>query len=482
MPQEEEEVVVVAVVTPVHAAFMSYARFDDQHDAGWLTRFRERLSTEVQAQTGNHDFEIFQDRKDIAWGQNWQQRIDDALDTVPLLLVIITPSFFSSSACRHEVNKFLDRERALDRHDLILSVYYISAREMDDPMLRASNELAKVLASRQLADLRQLRGKSITSPRVRKVITQLAAQLASRVQDMVGQQAAITTSSGRDVEEAGVADHLEGYLTGVRNVELYWQGWRSRGQVTGVVLLCHGAFEHSGRYKNVVNALVPDGWAVYGLDLRGHGKSHGEKAHVDSFSDWVEDFDRFKREVTGRHLGLPVFILGHSLGGQIALAYALDHPQSLHGLVLSAPYLAAKLPQIVQDAGKGAARFLPTVRVPWLVDQGKISKDREVRRGYKKDPLVYRRGATLAMADIVARQFDFLIEGSRSLQIPVLIQYGADDKIAEPDGSWRLYHAYGSDDKNIIPYPELWHEIYNEPEHERQRPLNDLREWLANHR
>lgn len=471
-----------AVVTPVPAAFMSYARFDDQHDAGWLTRFREQLSTEVQVQTGNHNFEIFQDRKDIAWGQDWQQRIDATLDTVPLLLVIITPSFFSSSACRYEVNKFLDRERAVGRHDLILSVYYISVREMDNPALRASNELAKVLASRQLADLRQLRGKSITSPRVREAITQLATQLASRMRDMFGQQGAITTSSGRDVEEAGVADHLEGYLTGVRNVELYWQGWRPRGRVTGVVLLCHGAFEHSRRYKNVVDALVPDGWAVYGLDLRGHGKSHGKKAHVDSFSDWVEDFDRFSREVTGRHPGLPVFVLGHSLGGQIALAYAHDHPQSLHGLVLSAPYLAAKLPQIVQDAGKLAAWLLPMVRVPWLVDLSKISKDPEVRRGYEKDPLVYRGGATLAMADIVARQFGSLIEDSRSLQIPVLIQYGALDKIAEPDGSWKLYHAYGSDEKDIIPYPELWHEIYNEPERERQRPLNDLREWLANHR
>jgi acylglycerol lipase len=473
--------VVVAVVTPVPAAFMSYARFDDQHDAGWLTRFREQLSTEVQAQTGNH-FEIFQDSKDIAWGQDWQQRIDDELATAPLLLVIITPSFFSSSACRDEVSKFLDWERARGRHDLILSVYYISAREMDDPALRASNELVKILASRQLADLRQLRGKSITSPRVREAVTQLATQLASRMRDMSGQQAAITTSSGRDVEEAIVAGHIEGYLTGVRNVELYWQGWRPGGRVTGVVLLCHGAFEHSGRYRNVVDALVPDGWAVYGLDLRGHGKSGGQKAHVDSFSDWVEDFDRFTREVTGRHLGLPVFVLGHSLGGQIALAYALDDPQSLHGLVLSAPYLAAKLPRIVQDAGKGAARLLPRVRVPWLVDLGKISKDREVRRGYEKDPLVYRGGATLAMAAIVARQFGSLIEGSRSLQIPVLIQYGADDKIAEPDGSWNLYHAYGSDDKKITAYPELWHEIYNEPELERQRPLNDLREWLANHR
>src|SRR5215467_10596772 len=114
---------------------MSYVRFNDQHDDGQLTQFRERLATEVRAQTGT-EFAIFQDRNDIAWGQHWQQRIDQALDTQTLLLVIITPSFFRSSACRAEVEQFLERERRLGRHDLIFPVYYVSAREMDDPGLR----------------------------------------------------------------------------------------------------------------------------------------------------------------------------------------------------------------------------------------------------------------------------------------------------------------------------------------------------------
>src|SRR5215469_7369003 len=103
------------------AAFMSYVRFNDQHDDGQLTVFRERLSTEVRAQTGE-EFAIFQDRNDIAWGQNWQQRIDEALDAVTLLLVIITPSLFRSLACRSEIQRFRERERQLGREDLILPV------------------------------------------------------------------------------------------------------------------------------------------------------------------------------------------------------------------------------------------------------------------------------------------------------------------------------------------------------------------------
>src|SRR5215472_11060026 len=117
------------------AAFMSYVRFNDVHDDGQLSAFRERLSAEVRAQTGK-EFPIFQDRSDIAWGQSWQQRIDEALDAVTLLLVIITPGLFRSPACRDEFGKFLDRERALGRADLILPVYYVGAREIDDPQLR----------------------------------------------------------------------------------------------------------------------------------------------------------------------------------------------------------------------------------------------------------------------------------------------------------------------------------------------------------
>jgi F-box protein 11 len=158
------------------AAFMSYVRFNDQHDDGQLTSFRDRLATEVRAQTGE-EFAIFQDRNDIAWGQNWQQRIDAALDAVTVLLVIITPSLFRSQPCRDEITKFRERERALGRADLILPVYYIGAREMDDPGLREGDELARVLASRQYADWRELRFDPFTSPLVRKAIAQLAARM-----------------------------------------------------------------------------------------------------------------------------------------------------------------------------------------------------------------------------------------------------------------------------------------------------------------
>jgi TIR domain len=158
------------------AAFMSYARFDDQHDDGQLTAFRERLSAEVRVQTGD-EFLIFQDRVDIAWGQNWQQRIGQALDTVTSLLVIITPGFFRSPHCRAEAEQFLDRERRLGRDDLILPVYYVSTLEIEDPGRRDADPLAVTLAARQYADWRELRFEPVTSPVARRTIAQLATRM-----------------------------------------------------------------------------------------------------------------------------------------------------------------------------------------------------------------------------------------------------------------------------------------------------------------
>ena len=158
------------------AAFMCYARFNEQHDDGQLSQFRALLSAEIRVQTGE-EFPIFQDRNDIAWGEAWQQRINEALDTVTLLLVIITPSFFRSPACRSEVERFLARERKLGREDLILPVYYVSTPELDDPVLRDADPLARELAARQFADWRELRFEPFTSPMVRRALAQLAARM-----------------------------------------------------------------------------------------------------------------------------------------------------------------------------------------------------------------------------------------------------------------------------------------------------------------
>ncbi|UOY01522.1 toll/interleukin-1 receptor domain-containing protein [Blastococcus sp. PRF04-17] len=155
---------------------MSYVHLDDEHEGGQLSQFRARLSAEVRMQTGE-DFPIFQDRNDIAWGQNWRSRIEETLDSTTLLIPIITPSFFRSPACCEEVSRFLERERRLNRTDLILPVYYISAPELDDPTQREADPLARVLAERQFGDWRELRFEPFSAPAVRRALANLAGRL-----------------------------------------------------------------------------------------------------------------------------------------------------------------------------------------------------------------------------------------------------------------------------------------------------------------
>jgi parallel beta-helix repeat protein len=172
-------------------AFMSYVRFDDQHENGRLTEFRDRLSGEVHMQTGV-EFPIFQDRNDIQWGQNWKERIIDSIDGATFLITIITPSFFVSAACRYELELFLKREKKLKRNDLVLPVYYVGSKLLDDEAARVKDKLAQEIAKRQFADWRELRFEPLTSPQVGKTMAQLAAQIRDALESAAPPQKSST--------------------------------------------------------------------------------------------------------------------------------------------------------------------------------------------------------------------------------------------------------------------------------------------------
>ncbi|MFN9646032.1 MAG: TIR domain-containing protein, partial [Cyanobacteriota bacterium] len=157
-------------------AFLSYVRFDDEHDNGRLTQFRERLSREVRIQTGQ-SFEIFQDRKDIAWGEQWLPRIEGTLQSVTFFIPLITPTFFASVACRDELALFLEHEARLRRNDLILPVYYVECARLSDKEQRTEDPLAQALAERQFFDWRAYRFEPFTTPAVGKSFESMARQI-----------------------------------------------------------------------------------------------------------------------------------------------------------------------------------------------------------------------------------------------------------------------------------------------------------------
>jgi formylglycine-generating enzyme required for sulfatase activity len=174
--------------TPI--GFMSYARSDDAHENGKLSDFRLRLVGEVRMQSGDDSFDIFQDHIDIVWGQQWQTRLDNSLDSVKLLIPIITPKFFRSDACRAEVLRFVRREQQLGRDDLILPVYYVKASELEDKAKRDADEIARVIASHQHIDWRALRHELLTTPESGKMLDKMAQQIVATMERMVGRPAA----------------------------------------------------------------------------------------------------------------------------------------------------------------------------------------------------------------------------------------------------------------------------------------------------
>ena len=270
---------------------------------------------------------------------------------------------------------------------------------------------------------------------------------------------------------------VEGWLEGAGGVDLFYQGWLPEAAPRAVILLCHGFGEHSGRYGNVVGALVPHGYSVYGLDHRGHGKSGGSRAQIDHYDTWLSDFDAFRREVATRHAEVQIFLLGHSMGGNIALGYALLRQEDLAGLALSGPAIASKKlpPAPVIPLMRALSRLLPNLPAIKL-DPEDISRDPAVVAAYRADPLVWHGKVKLRIAAEQLRGILSFPNRVGDLKLPLLVLHGTADRLTDPAGSRMLQKQAGSPDKTVRFYEGLSHEVYNEPE--REQVLADLRAWL----
>ena len=275
-------------------------------------------------------------------------------------------------------------------------------------------------------------------------------------------------------------NHIEGKFKGVRNANIYYQAWLPEGNVKAVLLVVHGLGEHSERYMNVINHFVPLGYAVYGLDHIGHGKSEGMREVVERFEDYTDTLTIYYNMVKGWQTGKPVFLLGHSMGGLIAAYYLLDHQADFRGAVISAPGIkvSASISQAAITIGKILSVLAPKAGVLAL-DVNGISRDPEVVTAYVNDPLVFhgKTPARLA-AELVKTMSRVTAEVDKST-LPFIIVQGGQDKLVDPAGAQMLYDKASSKDKTIKVYDGLYHEVFNEPE--RARVLKDVETWLAAH-
>ena len=274
--------------------------------------------------------------------------------------------------------------------------------------------------------------------------------------------------------------HQEGFFKGVRDANIYFQSWLPESEPKAVLLIVHGLAEHSGRYMNVVNHFVPPGYAVYGIDHIGHGKSDGTRVYVKRFDDYTNTlkvyFDMIHRWQPTR----PIFLVGHSMGGLISAVYLLDHQTELTGAVLSGPVV--KVPNNITPAilfmGKMLSTLIPRFGLVGL-DANGVSRDPAVVQAYVSDPLVHRGKTTARLAAEMLKAMHYVSGQATKITLPIMIVQGSSDKLVDPAGAQMLYDAVSSADKEIRIYDGFYHEVFNEPEHD--EVLRGVEIWLEAH-
>jgi len=274
--------------------------------------------------------------------------------------------------------------------------------------------------------------------------------------------------------------HHEGYFKSIRDTNIYYQYWLPEGEPKAILLVAHGVAEHSGRYMNIVNHFVPAGYAVYGIDHIGHGKSDGKRVCLERFQDYTKTLKKYFDMIRGWQPEKPIFLVGHSMGGLISAAYLLEHQDEITGAVLSGPGI--KVPDNISNAvifaGKILSVVMPKAGIIQLDAEG-ICRDPAVVDAYVNDQLVYTGKITARLGAEMLKTIQHVTESAIKIRLPIMIVQGGSDKLVDPSGAQLLYDSVSSEDKMIKIYDGLYHEVFNEPEH--GQVLDDVKVWLESH-
>ncbi len=271
--------------------------------------------------------------------------------------------------------------------------------------------------------------------------------------------------------------HEEGRIKGVRDSDIYFQAWSPDGEIKAVLLIVHGLGEHSGRYMNVVNHFVPLGYAIYGLDHLGHGRSEGDREGVEAFSDYTETLDIFVNQVKQWQNEVPLLMVAHSMGALIGLTYLTDHQAHFKAALISGP--PVKIPENISAVtifvGKILSKILPKVGVIGVDAQG-VSRDPEVVKAYLEDPLVFKGKTPARLAAEMLRAMTSLETSASKIELPIFIIHGGADRIVDPTGAKEVFEKIQSGDKSIKYYEGYYHEVFNDLGFE--SALEDVQHWL----
>ena len=275
-------------------------------------------------------------------------------------------------------------------------------------------------------------------------------------------------------------EHREGIFQGVGGLDLYYQCWGPGGERRAVLAIVHGFGEHSGRYMNIVNHLTLRSYVVYGFDQRGHGRSPGQRGHINAWEEYRGDIKSFLNLIGEQELNLPVFLLGHSMGALVALDYLIRQPAGLRGAIISGapiePTGAAK-PFLVALA-RLLSRIWPHFSLPLGLDTSALSRDPAVVKAYEADPLVHGM-TTVRWGTETLATIEWVKAHVAEVKIPILLIHGGADRLNSPNGSRSFFEKVAFSDKELKVYPGNFHEPHNDLDH--QQVVNDIEQWLERH-
>jgi len=260
------------------------------------------------------------------------------------------------------------------------------------------------------------------------------------------------------------------------------QGWEPDNSPKAFIALVHGLGEHTTRYAHVGKVMTDAGYALAGFDLRGHGKSGGPRGHASSLDAYMQDIRQFLRLMDQRYHDIPRFLYGHSLGGLLSLAYAIQYGAGLKGVMVTGAALRSSLQK--QKTKVAMVRLLgsllSTMTVPSGLDPVTISRDPDVVQAYINDPLVHY-STSLGFGKAALNAIDLCFARAKEFPVPLLIMHGREDKLTYPSGSEdfaKLVSAAGGD-VTLKLWEGLYHEVHNEPE--KAEVFKFMIEWLDKH-
>lgn len=267
----------------------------------------------------------------------------------------------------------------------------------------------------------------------------------------------------------------ESTFEGARGVKIATKSWLPPAAPRAVIVLVHGFNAHSGCMTWPAEQFALHGFAAYALDLRGRGKSEGERFYVEEFSDYLEDVHSLVTRARDAHPGLPVYLLGHSAGGVIATSYVYEHQSEIAGLICESFAFDVGLPHLVQLALQGVSHLAPHVHV-FSLNNADFSRDPKAVEAMNNDPLIAKEAQPAETASELLKAAARLKDNMPNFRAPVLIIHGTADKATRPAGSQYFYDHTGSTDKMLHLYEGHYHDLLNDID--REKVMADINVWL----